>query len=217
MELNFLTNKLTLSPSWYTFVHMSSRKQLHLIKPSSLSYGGELLKTRKGRSQGRPIDTKATMHLVLRSSQAKGAFSFRRKKNELAISNIVAKFSAKFGIEVLSLANVGNHLHFHIRIKRRRAYYGFIRAITSAIRMAIVGSPRWGGALIEGKFWDERPFSRVIRGRRAFLTLQGYVFINQLEGKGVSRSHARTFINHVDSLRESLLKGGTWRTLSPPV
>tara|TARA_Y100001935_G_scaffold250611_1_gene251029 strand:- start:147 stop:743 length:597 start_codon:yes stop_codon:yes gene_type:complete len=181
---------------------MKRSKQIPLLKPSNLSYGGTLLKTRKGRQHGRPIDTKSSMHLVLRSSQAKGPLSFRTKKNQQSISRITQKFSKKFGIQVLSLANVGNHLHFHIKISKRRAYMSFIRAITSAIRMAVAGNPRWTDSKIIGKFWDYRPFSRVVRGRQAFLDVEDYITINRIEGLGLPKTQARLLMGHIQNRRK---------------
>ncbi|MAV91231.1 MAG: hypothetical protein CL676_07400 [Bdellovibrionaceae bacterium] len=82
--------------------------------------------------------------------------------------------------------------------------------------MAIVGNPRWGGARLTGKFWDERPFSRVVRGRRAFLTVRDYVFLNHLEGQGVPRTCAQFTLNEIDAFRKKILTFGQWKTLSPP-
>jgi hypothetical protein len=48
-----------------------------MFKQADRNYGGELLKTRKGRSMGRPLDKKNSMHLVLRSSKAKNEWSFK--------------------------------------------------------------------------------------------------------------------------------------------
>ncbi len=44
-------------------------KQTSLLSKPRLEYGGTLLKTRAARAYARPIDTKKTMHLVLRSSK----------------------------------------------------------------------------------------------------------------------------------------------------
>ncbi|MGE0762071.1 MAG: hypothetical protein AB7N80_02215, partial [Bdellovibrionales bacterium] len=40
------------------------------------------------------------------------------------------------------------------------------------------------------RFWDYRPFSRVVRGLRAYLSLKDYVEINELEGLGELREVA---------------------------
>lgn len=167
--------------------------QLNLIKNSTKAYGGELLKTRKGRSTPRPLDTRNTLHLVLRSTKATGQWSFIRSKNKNRITQIVSKFSSKYGIKILSLANVGNHLHFQIKLSNRLAYFPFIRAVTAAIAMAVTGSSRWSPLKqsAKDKFWDYRPFTRVVESFRGFLNLRDYIRINQLEGLGYRRNEAR--------------------------
>ena len=118
------------------------------------------------------------MHLVLRSSRATGTLSMKRHAGQ--IEKILRKFSAKYGVKVLSLANVGNHLHLQIKLSVRQGYKPFIRAITAAIAMAVTGTSRWNKA--KEKFWDYRPFTRVMQGRRGFLTLRDYIRLNRLEG-----------------------------------
>jgi hypothetical protein len=115
-------------------------KQYQLLKDSPKAYGGDLLKTRKGRSEGRPLDTKNTMHLILRSTKAIGPWSFWKPKNKNEIRRITSKFSQKYGIKIISMANVGNHLHFQIKLTNRFTYKPFIRAMTSAIAMAVTGA-----------------------------------------------------------------------------
>jgi hypothetical protein len=87
-------------------------------------------------------------------------------------------------------------LHFHIHLGNRFGYRPFIRGLTAAIAMAVTGASRWQGGLggtrgSKARFFDYRPFTRVVLGRRAFLNLWDYLEINQLEGLGVSRVMAR--------------------------
>ena len=184
--------------------------QLSLLKKEKSAYGGELRKKASGRLRARPLATKETMHLVMRSSQAKGAWSFRNSKNARRISQIIETFSFKYGVRVISMANAGNHLHLQIRLSSRHAYKPFIRAVTGAIAMAVTGRNRWtaGGSRSRAreasanraasktpkKFWDYRPFTRIVQGFRAYLTLKDYVRINELEGYGHSRTEARFMI-----------------------
>lgn len=134
------------------------------------------------------------MHLVLRSTRAKGGLSFKTAKNSKAISGIVGKFGKKYGVQIVSLANVGNHLHFQIKLGNRFAYKPFIRAITAAIAMAVSGVSRWNKGNGD-KFWDRRPFTRIVDGGlRAILTLRDYIRLNQLEGFGYKRDTARIII-----------------------
>lgn len=164
--------------------------QTGFLSKHKMHYGGALLKTRAGRAHGRPIDTRNTMHMVLRSSKAVDEYSFRKPGHARKIKNIINKFSSKYGIQVHSWANVGNHLHFHIRIKNRNTYKPFVRAITSAIAMAVSGVSRWKPSPI-GKFWDYRPFTRVIVGFRGLLNIRDYIEINKYEGRGYAKIQAR--------------------------
>ncbi|HEX4926026.1 MAG TPA: transposase, partial [Bdellovibrionales bacterium] len=149
------------------------------------------------RAGPRPLATRHSMHLVLRSSKAKGAWSFKAAANERRIREIVKRFSAKFGVRLISLAVVGNHLHFHIRLANRFTYAPFIKAVTAAIAMAVTGASRWNPLKTSAKdrFWDYRPFTRVILGMKAFLNLRDYIHINQLEGFGHERGDARYIVN----------------------
>ncbi len=189
----------------------SAKKQFSMIAPGKAAYGGILRTTRRGRSCARPLSTRHSMHLVLRSSKAKGVYSFLKPRNAGRIKLIIQKFSYIYGVKILSLANVGNHLHLHIRLGNRFAYKPFIRSITGAIAMAVTGRNRWsrdfsslmtksrtGGStapILEGKFWDYRPFTRLIIGFRSFLNMNDYVHINQLEGQGVRRVAIQSMID----------------------
>jgi REP element-mobilizing transposase RayT len=213
---------------------MSKRKkQLSMLAKEKSAYGGDLLKTRAGRRHGRPLSTRQTMHLVLRSTKARGEWSFRKSRNEAHVNRIVDKFAVTYGVRVISMANVGNHLHLQIKLTNRFTYKPFIRAITAAIAMAVTGRSRWtrpkaqvlpASKGLEGskgskgskdledleerkvseqqcvpgeisvhreKFWDYRPYTRVVESFKEWLTLNDYIRINQFEGAGYSRDDAR--------------------------
>ncbi len=191
---------LTFFCHFYTFVHMKL-KQYKLLTNENSAYGGMLLNTRKGRSRGRPLAVENSMHLVMRSTKAKGEWSFRRTENRKKIESIISKFAQKYGIKILSLANVGNHLHLHFKLGNRFTFKPFIRAITSAIMMSITGINRWTRKnLGKMKFWDYRPFTRIVIGWKALLGLRDYNRINQLEGFGHDRKSAEFIVkNRLDS------------------
>ena len=158
-------------------------------------YGGELRKTRKGRATARPLAYRQTMHVVLRASLAKGEWSFRRAKNYKNVCRLVEKFAVMYEVHILSMANVGNHLHLHVKFVNRPTYNAFIRALSGAIVMAVTGRNRWTKKTKEKlKFWDHRPYSRIVLSLRHFLNLKDYVAENQLEGQGVSRDITWLFV-----------------------
>ena len=93
------------------------------------------------------------------------------------------------------MANVGNHLHLHIQLTNRFTYRPFIRALTASIAMAITGRNRWTHEKTKKtKFWDYRPYTRIVFGLRALLGLRDYIRINVLEGYGYRRQEAEFFI-----------------------
>lgn len=170
-------------------------QQLNFLKKMKSSYGGTLMTKRKGRLGPRPIATRHTMHLVLRSTKAKGELSFLASKNKRVVEAIVSKFAKKYGVQINKFANVGNHLHLWFKLGNRHAYKPFIRALTAAIAMAVTGRSRWNRG--DGtRFWDRRPFSRIIDcGFRAVQTISDYLRINQLEGSGFARDVARIIVS----------------------
>src|SRR5579859_1156943 len=171
-------------------------KQLAMLKTGNSAYGGILFRSRSGRARPRPLSTSETMHLVLKSTKARGDWSFCKPGNRKKTRDLLSRFSRKYGIRVLSYASVGNHLHFHIKLSNRFLYTPFIRGFTAALAMAITGSSRWKPLKKEAKdrFWDYRPFTRVVRSFRGFLNLKDYVKINQYEGCGYTRREARFFV-----------------------
>jgi REP element-mobilizing transposase RayT len=173
-------------------------KQTEFFKNSEKSFGGVLLKKRKARLNPRPLDTRNTMHLVLRSSKAKGEWAFWRANHKVSIAQIIKHFARKNGVKIHSFANVGNHLHIHLKLSNRFTYPAFIRAVTSAITMKITGCSKVARLKMKAsdRFWDYRPFTRVIVGGfRALTYIKDYVLINQLEGLGVDRGSARLFLS----------------------
>lgn len=159
------------------------------------SYGGVLANTRKGRARPRPLSITHSMHLVLRSSKARGAWSFRQPGNQQRVQAITKRFLAKYKIQLLSMANVGNHLHFHLKLSALSSYKPFIRALTAAIAMAVTGASRWQPlAKHIGKFWDYRPFTRLVRTLQGRLRVQDYIALNELEGEGFARNSAKLIV-----------------------
>lgn len=161
------------------------------------------------------------MHLVLRSSKAKGEWSFLRSRNSTVIKTIVGKFAFIYGIQILSLVNVGNHLHLHIRLGNRFGYSPFIRAITGAIAMAVAGKNRWSKSAVgpgsaqlakakADRFWDHRPFTRVVAGYQAAQGLVDYLRINEMESWGFNKFEARSMFEIERKLRRGIPTWGAW-------
>src|SRR5471030_2165101 len=120
-------------------------------------FGGVYLKNSNPKEK-RPISTKRSMHLVLRSSMAKGGLSFLKRDNK--IREIISIQGKKHGVKIYRQANGGNHLHLMVLPRSRDAFNNFIRSISGIIARLILGAER--GCAKGIKFWDKRPFTRIV-------------------------------------------------------
>ncbi len=165
-------------------------KYLH---PSA--HGGELRRQRSGR-RSRPISTHFSMHLVLRSTLAKGIWSFVRGGNRTIILNLMAKHAVASGVQILSSANASNHLHLHVKVASRRQYKHFVRALAGDIALQMRKIIAIDGTQLPAKnFWDRRPFTTIVATAKYVAKITDYIKINQLEGSGVPRAFARIVVD----------------------
>ncbi len=145
-------------------------------------FGGSLL--RGNPRQSRPMDLRKPLHLILKSTKAKGDLNFLNKKCSGRIRGTVFKYAKQFKIKVYRYVNVGNHLHLVILTPSDQAYQRFIRAVTGKIVMGLQTLFR---KKLKG-FWDHRPFSRVIVWGKDFAGIADYVLQNTLDVIGMKRT-----------------------------
>jgi REP element-mobilizing transposase RayT len=164
------------------------KKRNSKFPKSPSEFGGIYDSTRDCRKKPRPLSYRCSMHFVLRSSQAIGRKSFRNFRKP--IDDILNKFAAKHRVKIVRYANSNNHLHLQLALQTRHSYKAFIRAVSAAIAMKVAGKSRWNK--VAKKFWDRRPWSRIVEGRYYATNMRRYIWINQLEGCGYSKAEART-------------------------
>ena len=143
--------------------------------------------TKAKNRTARPISSRDTMHMILKSSVAKGRFSLRHSKNLVVVRRLVERQCQKYGVKLIKYSNNSNHLHLHLKFASRALYLKFVRSLTAAIAMAVTGASKLKSVksiLGAKRFWDYRPFTRVVRSLRAYRTLQDYISLNQLEAAG---------------------------------
>ena len=151
-------------------------------------FGGSLLGKANARER-RPISTKRPMHLVLRSSLAKGSYSFLRPERARKIKRVVEKTARRSNLKLYRYANSGNHLHLLILPPSRKAFHRFVRVISGLIARMTLGRER--GKENHGKnqaqrikFWDLRPYSKIMKWGREFRFVTRYLLQNTLEALG---------------------------------
>lgn len=143
-------------------------------------HGGAYAKGK--RKTARPFSAKKPIHLVLRSSRAKGAYSMLNPRNRGNINSTVYDHAVRCGVILYNYSNNGNHLHMLLRSKEHESLQKFLRSVAGIIARKVTGACK-GNA--QGKFWDSLAFSRVSEWGKAFDNLKNYVIQNILEAAGV--------------------------------
>jgi REP element-mobilizing transposase RayT len=155
-------------------------RQLSLFGPARREHGGDV---RKGkRKLARPLVTKRPMHLTLRSSKAKGVWSFLKHKGLIHLTLLGT--AERFQIKVLGFENVGNHLHLIIQGKSRKQITKFLRVLPQQI-MFLVTKARKGAP--QGRFFDEIIYSRIVEWGKDYKNLILYFGKNAIEALHLSR------------------------------
>jgi REP element-mobilizing transposase RayT len=152
-------------------------KQLNLfeeMKTAKSVHGGARTKGR--RKAKRPLSTKHTIHLVLKSKKARGAFCFF--KHKAAILKVLKTYSQKYGVQIKDAVNMGNHIHLKVKIRDRKLFGHFLRTVTALIARKITGATK---AHAFGRFWDGIPFTRILKTSYEELQLKGYFNANRVE------------------------------------
>jgi REP element-mobilizing transposase RayT len=164
---------------------MRLRKQQYLPGFDRLGvkeFGGSQGLKKANAREPRPISIKRPMHLVIRSTLSTGEFSFLRAKRARRIEALVRRLGKEKGVKVYRFANSGNHLHFIVLPSSREAFKSYIRAVTGIIARLTLGAER--GSAQGKRFWDAKPYTRILEWGRDFKTTCRYVLKNTLEALG---------------------------------
>jgi REP element-mobilizing transposase RayT len=175
---------------------MRLKSQLHfpgLEKSGNRSHGGDL--NHGKRKTLRPIDPKQALHVVLKSSKAKGEFSFLHPRHCNSIELFVKRTARKWGVRLYRYANVGNHLHLLVQVPTREAWKQFSKELSGGIAQLVTGAQK-GSALSRSNdpdtpesakrgFWDHLLFTRIVNFGRDFKSIRRYFIKNFFEAAGV--------------------------------
>jgi hypothetical protein len=85
-------------------------------------------------------------------------------------------------VKVYRFSNSGNHLHFIVLPSSREAFKTYIKAVTGIIARLTLGAER--GSAKGLRFWDAKPYTRILEWGRDFKTACRYVLQNTLEALG---------------------------------
>jgi len=178
--------------------------------PRRLSHGGSLAQGR--RKLTRPLDPKRPVHLVLKSSAARGKLSLLGANNKLAVEDILRRWARYFGVTIHSFENMGNHLHIVARFPRRGNFQKFLKTICAQIAKHATGARK--GRPFGRRFWDSPAFTRVITGRRGWLAITNYFKKNEIE-RSVGPLARKTVEMYEEATRKARRRGvDIWEILS---
>ena len=155
-------------------------------KTATISHGGD--HTQGKRKTRRPIDPRQALHVVLRSSLARGELSLLHPKHCDPVHIFTHKLAKRWGVRIYRYANVGNHIHLLIKVPSRAVWQRFMRELAGGIAIIVTGA-RKGLALAKNDngrgFWDGLAFTRIVHFGRDFVNVGRYLIKNLFESAGV--------------------------------
>ena len=140
------------------------------------------------RKEARPFSHKHPIHLVFRSSRAKGAWNLLLPKNARRVERILKTCSEAYGIKVYRFVNVGNHLHVLVKTDARHwrqgrtKLAGFLRRFAGEIAFQVTGAKKGSS---RGGFWDRLVYSKIISWGSQFENVIQYFTKNFFESVGL--------------------------------
>lgn len=135
------------------------------------SFGGSRLRGHPKKK--RPFSKRNLIHVILKSSRAKGALSFLHPRHRVKVDRLVRAVAQKTGVEIRDYVNVGNHLHLLIRCSHRDFVTAYLRSLAGLLPRRLMNCEK--GRPLGFSFWDARPFTKIVAdGRRPFFVIRSY-------------------------------------------
>jgi REP element-mobilizing transposase RayT len=152
-------------------------------------HGGRISEgKRRGR---RPLNSRLSLHITLKSHHALGRRSLFRHKKMILV--VMKKTARHFEVKVYNYAICGNHLHLLLKGHDRRSLQNFFRVFAGHTAQNILalhplqaragGAPEKakGCAKNQRKFWSFLLYSRQVSWGREFKKVSEYIERNVLE------------------------------------
>ena len=141
--------------------------QIEDDRDSHRGFGGSLLAGK--RKKHRPIDSKKSLHFVLRADTSQ---SPRLRQNYSGIKKSLETYAHRFGIRIYRYSISNSHIHLLIKVPSRMLYLRFIRSLTSQLSRKLKIK------------WSVRPWSRLVFWGKDYQGARSYIVQNRLEAAG---------------------------------
>ncbi len=188
---------------------------LKMQSKSKLIHGGEHRKKRYGRLARPLSTKSAHHIVFKIYKENLVNRSFRHPKNFKTVQRLLKRYSQMFFIKIEQISYQHDHIHILARSGRRSHFHHFFRVFAGQVAqtMKVTGTPKkrgnsWacgtsviqgGGSVGErgadvsgssgqistGRLWKGRPFTRIIVGWFAMLTIRNYIQLNEKEVTGI--------------------------------
>ncbi|WP_413582190.1 transposase [Bdellovibrio sp. HCB288] len=180
------------------------KQQTFLIKTRTprkhhLCHGGTLRNSSFGRG-ARPLSGKDPIHLVFKVNIKAVKGGLRSSKNFNLMTLLLKRYSYKFFVKVEQFSIQRDHIHLLIRGGRRSQIQSFLRVVAGQFAQRLTDTPNTKN---DGpRVWKHRPYTRVVKGHRAWVTVRNYIQLNECEAKGRPYSKTRLRGMSEEQLRE---------------
>ncbi len=172
-----LKNNLVISDEAGRLKNKSAINPNLALRKSRLIHGGEVSLGK--RKTQRPVVPRKWMHITLKSSLAKGRYSFLNIKHRAKIQCLISLEARKNFITLAEGVNMGNHFHLKIKCQNRKTFQKFLRTITGKIARLVTEAKK--GQPFGKKFWDQLAFTRVLTTSFEAWQLKAYFVANRTE------------------------------------
>lgn len=176
--------------------HRHHTKQTSFFSSSGVhrfSHGGELRKKKLGRGR-RPLSAKEPLHAVFKVARVcLRQKSLRAPQSFKLVLKIIEKYAKHFAVKIEQLSLQNDHIHLLIRSSRHKHYHHFFRVVAGQIAQRfekeglltnsnMTDTPQYASQV--ASLWKHRPFSRWVRGWKAYKTVRNYIQLNEKEALG---------------------------------
>jgi REP element-mobilizing transposase RayT len=121
----------------------------------------------------RPFSPNAPVHLVLRSTRARGAWSLLHRRNRAKVNAMIYVYAKRFQVKVYRAENVGNQLHLLVKAQEKKQLADYLRVLAGRVAVVVSGAQKQVKRI--GKFWDYLYWSRLVNWGQDFFNVRKLV------------------------------------------
>lgn len=147
---------------------------------SNSCFGGSLRNHRKKRF-ARRLSNRKFHHLIFKLNREIHPASLRMPKTFSITTHVIKAYAKRFKVRIASHSIQNDHIHLLVRTNRKSNYQSFFRVVAGQIAQRVTDT--FHCVKFKQSFWKYRPFTRIVRNRKAYFITKAYIRLNELEGR----------------------------------